>query len=128
MLLPDGRVYIAAYNSTTSRIYNPTTGTVSIPSGTFPGLSRTGAGSQLLPDGRVLICPQVEASVSTAFIHDVNAGTVAAAPHCGGIFTPQLADGSYLACPSLATTVPLKLTFNRTLHQNTRLSPHYNHI
>lgn len=127
MLLPDGRVYCAPYASTTARIYNPTTNTVSTPGGTFPGQSRTGL-PRLLPDGRVLVGPQVEASVTTAFIHDVNAGTVVAAPHCGGPFTAQLADGSYLGHPISATSVPLKLTFNRTLHTNTRLSPHYNHI
>ena len=126
-LLPDGRVYCVPFNSTTARIYNPTTNTVSTPGGTFPGQFRTGI-PRRLPDGRVLVSPHVEASVSTAFIHDVNAGTVVAAPHCGGVFTPQLADGSYLGCPISATSVPLKLTFNRTLHTNTRLSPHYNHI
>lgn len=127
VLLADGRVYCVPYQSTTARIYNPTTNSVSTPGGTFPGLSRTGLG-QLLPDGRVLVSPQVEASVGPAYIHDVDAGTVVSAPHCGGVFSPQCADGSYIGIQTAAGASLVRLMFNRSLHSHTRLSPHYNKI
>jgi hypothetical protein len=58
VLLPDGRVFCVPYNSTTARIYNPVTDTLTTPSGTYPG-SNAFAGGVLLPDGRVFCIPHM---------------------------------------------------------------------
>jgi len=55
--LPDGRVFCVPNNSTTARIYDPKTDTVTTPSGTYPGVASFGGGV-LLPDGRVFCVPR----------------------------------------------------------------------
>ena len=57
VLLPDGRVFCVPYNSTTARIYDPTSDTTTTPSGTYPGGSAFYTGV-LLPDGRVFCVPR----------------------------------------------------------------------
>ena len=56
VLLPDGRVFCVPFNSTSARIYNPVTDTLSTPTGTYPG-STAFYGGVLLPDGRVFCVP-----------------------------------------------------------------------
>ena len=55
-MLPDGRVFCVPTNSTTARIYDPITDTLTIPSGTYPGGGGF-VGGVLLPDGRVFCVP-----------------------------------------------------------------------
>lgn len=66
VLMADGRVYCTPSNSTTARIYDPVTDTVSIPTGTFSG-SDGFLGGVLMTDGRVYIAPKV---ATTARIYD----------------------------------------------------------
>lgn len=61
VLMKDGRVFCVPYDSTTARIYNPDTETVSTPSGTYPG-SGAFVGGILLPDGKVFCVPHNSAS------------------------------------------------------------------
>ena len=56
VLLPDGRVFCVPYSSTTARIYNPSTDTLTTPTGTYP-VSNAFWGGVLLPDGRVFCVP-----------------------------------------------------------------------
>ncbi|MHC5939253.1 hypothetical protein [Nostoc sp.] len=49
-------VYFVPYGSTTARIYNPNTDTLSTPSGTYPGGSAF-IGGVLLPNGSVFCVP-----------------------------------------------------------------------
>ena len=66
VLLPDGRVFCVPASSTSARIYDYKTNTVSTPTGVFPGGSVLSFGV-LLPDGRVFCCP---VNSTTARIYD----------------------------------------------------------
>jgi hypothetical protein len=55
ILLKDGRVFLPPVNTTTARIYNPSTNAITVPGGTFGGPEYIGA--CLLPDGRVFVNP-----------------------------------------------------------------------
>ena len=57
VLMQDGRVFLVASDGTTARIYNPTTDTLTTPTGTYPG-SNAFTGGVLLPDGRVFCGPR----------------------------------------------------------------------
>ena len=56
VLMQDGRVFLVASDGTSARIYNPTTDTLTTPTGTYPG-SGAFYGGVLLPDGRVFCVP-----------------------------------------------------------------------
>jgi hypothetical protein len=56
VLLPDGRVFCVAHNSTSSLIYDPIKNTLTTPAGVYPG-SGAYADGVLLPDGRVFCVP-----------------------------------------------------------------------
>lgn len=55
ILMADGRVYSIAYGTTTARIYDPITNTVTTPSGTY--LLYTYIGGVCLDDGTLLVIP-----------------------------------------------------------------------
>lgn len=74
LLLADGRVFMVPYNSTTARIYDPVTDTLSTPAGTYEGLGLH-AGGLLLKDGRVFIVP---GATPVAYIYDPVADTLTA--------------------------------------------------
>jgi hypothetical protein len=57
VLLPDGRVFCVPASSTTARIYDPVTNTVTTPGGTYPG-GFAFTGGVLLLDGKVFCVPR----------------------------------------------------------------------
>ena len=65
VLLPDGRVFCVPFSSTSARIYDPNTDTLSTPTGTYPGSSAF-FGGVLLPDGRVFCVPYSSTSGAIA--------------------------------------------------------------
>lgn len=78
VLLTDGRVYCAPYNTTSAKIYNPTTNTTTTPNGTFP-TTTYGAflGACLMGDGRVFISPSDRTAPR---IYDPYANTLTVVP------------------------------------------------
>ena len=65
VLLPDGRVFCVPFNSTSARIYDPVTDTLTTPAGTYPG-NYAFVGGVLLPDGRVFCVPFTSTSARIA--------------------------------------------------------------
>ena len=103
ILLMDGRVYCVPHTATTARIFDPKTGAVSIPKGTFTVTQF--AGGVLLPDGRVFLVPCLS---TTARIYDPNTDTLitpnGAYPYSGnnlGLFYSGvlLSDGRVFCIP-----------------------------
>jgi hypothetical protein len=105
VLLPDGRIFLVPNNSTTARIYNPVTNTITTPSGSYPG-SFAFYGGVLLPDGRVFLVPS---SSTTARIYNpitdtttTPSGTYPGAfSFAGGVLLP---DGRVFLIPRNSTT------------------------
>jgi hypothetical protein len=54
VLMPDGRVFIVPFSSATAKIYDPATGAITTPPGTYCG-NGANAGGRMLPDGRVFL-------------------------------------------------------------------------
>jgi hypothetical protein len=115
VLLQDGRVFCVPYNSTTARIYDPLTNTVTTPSGTYAG-SAAFAGGVLLPDGRVYIIPSAS---TTARIYDpvtdtltTPSGTFVASNFIGGVL---LQDGRVFIAPGSSATARIYNPYTDTL-------------
>jgi len=106
VLLPDGRVFCVPHGSTTARIYNPVTDTVTTPSPTFHSGSAAFFGGVLLPDGRVFCVPR---DSTTARIYNPVTDTVTtpsgtypgSAAFIGGVLLP---DGRVFCVPYNSTT------------------------
>ncbi|MDI7196285.1 hypothetical protein QMM61_06140 [Leptospira santarosai] len=111
ILLSDGRVFCVPYCSTTARIFDPVTNSLTTPGGTYPGTIPPDdipafAGGVLLSDGRVFVVPY---GSTTARIYDPVANSVStpggtypgAAAFLGGILLP---DGRVFLIPYLSTT------------------------
>ena len=128
VLLPDGRVFCVPRNSTTARIYDPTTDTLTTPTGTYPG-SGAFAGGVLLPDGRVFCVPY---SSTTARIYDPVTDTLTtptgtypgSLAFYGGVLLP---DGRVFCVPTSSTSARIALTRSHVpLDSNFTLSPFFN--
>lgn len=57
VLIPDGRIILIPFNSTTALIYDPYNDSTSVPTGTYGGTSAFSAGV-LLPNGEILFIPR----------------------------------------------------------------------
>jgi hypothetical protein len=119
VLLPDGRVFCVPYNSTTARIYNPVTDTLTTPSGTYPG-GGAFEGGVLLPDGRVFCVPLIS---TTARIYDPVTDTLTtpsgtypgSVSFYGGVLLP---DGRVFCVPYNSTTARiLSGNFSRNINE-----------
>ena len=105
VLLPDGRVFCVPRNSTTARIYNPTTDTLTTPTGTYPG-NIAFFGGVLLSDGRVFCVPH---NSTTARIYNPANDTLSTPTgtypgnleFAGGVLLP---DGRVFCVPFNSTT------------------------
>jgi hypothetical protein len=117
VLLPDGRVFLVPYGSTTARIYDPLTNTLTVPSGTYPGSNSLGRGV-LLPDGRVFCCPITS---TTARIYDPATDTVITPngtyPGTANAFSGcvLLSDGRVFIVPGSSTSARIYDPVNDTL-------------
>ena len=105
VLLPDGRVFCVPFSSTSARIYDPATNTLSTPAGTYPG-SDAFFGGVLLPDGRVFCVPHKSTS---ARIYDPATNTLSTPTGTypgstffyGGVLLP---DGRVFCVPRYSTS------------------------
>ena len=105
VLLPDGRVFCVPYGSTSARIYDPVTDTLTTPTGTYPS-GGAFVGGVLLPDGRVFCVPF---NSTSARIYDpvtdtltTPAGTYpGSASFRGGVLLP---DGRVFCVPANSTS------------------------
>jgi hypothetical protein len=116
VLLPDGRVFCVPNSSSTARIYNPVTSTVTIPSGSYPAFASF-IGGVLLPDGRVFCVPRYS---TTARIYDPVTDTTTtpsgsypgSAAFTGGVLLP---DGRVFCVPENSTTARIYNPITDTL-------------
>jgi hypothetical protein len=99
-------VFCVPFSSTTARIYNPTTDTLTTPSGTYPTGLTPVAGGVLLPNGRVFCVPYN--STTTRIYNPVtDTLTTPSGPYpvnnafSGGVLLP---DGRVFCVPSGSTT------------------------
>ena len=130
VLLPDGRVFCVPYNSTSARIYNPVTDTLTTPSGTYPGLTAF-IGGVLLPDGRVFCVPF---NSTSARIYNPVTDTLTTPPgtypglsaFVGGVLLP---DGRVFCVPFSSTSARIAGQRNNfPISMNRTLSPYYNKL
>ena len=101
ILLKDGRVFLPPVNSTTARIYNPSTNAITVPGGSFGGQSYVGA--CLLPDGRVFVNPHIlpQAAIWDSATETVtNSGSWSGTTSQGGRVAIVLPSGKIFTIPS----------------------------
>lgn len=77
-LLPDGRVFLPPYNSTTARVYDPQSNTLTTTRGTVSGSAQY-AGAVLMPNGAVFMVPHNATAIKNG--------------HCGAWGTVRLSTG-----------------------------------
>jgi len=123
VLLPDGRVFCVPHNSTSARIYDPSTNTLTTPTGTYPGAAAF-IGGVLLPDSRVFCVPH---NSTSARIYDPSTDTLTTPtgtyPGAGAFYGGVLLPDSRVFCvPHNSTSariyggaVPAKLPNSRVL-------------
>jgi hypothetical protein len=123
VVLPDGRVFCVPHGSTSARIYNPTTDSLTTPNGTYPG-NGTFTGGVLLPDGRVLCVPNIGTS---ARIYDpatdtltTPSGTYSGGSFLGGVLLP---DGRVFCVPFNSTSARIYNPNTNTLVASATFSP-----
>jgi hypothetical protein len=130
ILMSDGRVYTIAYGTTTSRIYDPITNTVTTPAGSFT--ANNYLGGVCLNNGKLLIIPSSPSATirmrlydpSTNTLTDVNP-TNGSLPtgtdlYFGGI---KLKDGRVFLIPFNSTTARIYDPINNTLFTPTSTFP-----
>jgi len=135
VLLPNGNLYLLPSDTnftTTARIYNPFTNTLTTPSGTFPVVAKFAFyGGCLMNDGRVFIAPSQSTS---ARIYDYRSDTlIVPAPTFPGsgnqfIGAVTLFDGRVFISPHGSLTGRIYDPRNDTLFTTTALSATVNNF
>jgi hypothetical protein len=129
VLTNDGSIFFVPASSTTARIYDPKTNTLSTPAGTYPG-SSAHAGSRLLPDGRVFSLPL---NSTVARIYDPSTDTLSTPT---GSYPGSVAyrgvvlmnNGQVFCVPFSATTARVALFSNNIISSQLLTSSYLNKI
>jgi len=122
--LPDGRVFLVPFDSTSGRIYNESTNTTTATAAIWPGASLYGIGC-LLPDGTVAAGSQTNTR-AVAIWNPYNDSLSTIGPVAGGNLS-LASNGVALKIPTDATYA-LAVDVGRSFSPHTLLSAYHNRI